>query len=216
MEYWIIINGAACGPYQLQELTARGCTASTPVWREGLQAWSPAATVPELQPMFAEPTVIDVHAEEATFPETPEELQRQLVEQSEEAYRREERANDINERWRHAQQGSHATPPPLGGTQQPRYQQAPYQQSYTDPRYQLEPCPPTYLGWNIAATLLCCILTGIFGIIASGQVKSRWEAGDYVGAKKASERAAGWLIAGVVIGIIASAFSVVFTLSGGI
>ncbi|MCC8037117.1 MAG: DUF4339 domain-containing protein [Bacteroidales bacterium] len=102
MEYWIIINGAARGPYQLHELTTRGCTASTPVWREGLQAWSPAATLPELQPLFAEPTVIDVHAQEATFPETDEELLQHVLDQSEEAYQRKQHADDLDERLRRA------------------------------------------------------------------------------------------------------------------
>ncbi|MCC8037118.1 MAG: CD225/dispanin family protein [Bacteroidales bacterium] len=68
----------------------------------------------------------------------------------------------------------------------------------------------------MAATLLCCILTGIFGIIASGQVKSRWEAGDVQGAKRASERAASWLIAGIVVGVICSVFSLIIGMSGGI
>ncbi len=52
MEYWIIIDGERRGPYTADQLTSVGVNGSTPIWREGLPAWVPASTVPELTDIF--------------------------------------------------------------------------------------------------------------------------------------------------------------------
>lgn len=69
-----------------------------------------------------------------------------------------------------------------------------------------EPIPSTYLGWNIAMTLCCCMPMGIAGIIFSSMVKQRWYRGDIEGAKKASEIAAWCLILSIVLGLISWPF----------
>lgn len=69
-----------------------------------------------------------------------------------------------------------------------------------------EPMPSTYLGWNIAMTLCCCMPMGVAGIIFSSMVKPKWYRGDIEGAKKASEIAAWCLILSIVLGLVSWPF----------
>ncbi|MBD5330394.1 MAG: CD225/dispanin family protein [Paramuribaculum sp.] len=75
-----------------------------------------------------------------------------------------------------------------------------------------EAMPPTYLAWSIVAMLVCCIVTGIVALIYSTKVSSRWTAGDYEGARKASSAAQMWIIVTVVCGLIAIPFQVILAL----
>lgn len=79
------------------------------------------------------------------------------------------------------------------------------------PRQQ-QPMPPTYLVWSIITMLLCCVPTGIVAIVYSSKVNSRFTSGDYEGAKKASENAAIWILATVVLGLIALPFQIIMAL----
>lgn len=85
--------------------------------------------------------------------------------------------------------------------QQPYTQQQPqqYQPLQTD---QAEPCPPTNLVWAILACVFCCIPFGIVGIIYANKVTKCYLAGDIMGAKKASDTSAWWVIASVVVGVV--------------
>lgn len=65
-----------------------------------------------------------------------------------------------------------------------------------------EPCPPTNLVWAILACVFCCIPFGIVGIIYASKVSKCYFAGDLVGAKRASETGAWWIIAAMVIGVV--------------
>lgn len=64
------------------------------------------------------------------------------------------------------------------------------------------PMPETYLGWNIAAIILCCCIPAIVGVIYSSKVSSRYMRGDYDGARSASSAACGWLIASIVLWVV--------------
>lgn len=66
------------------------------------------------------------------------------------------------------------------------------------------PMPKTYLVWSVLATLFCCFLPGIIGIIFSSQVGTRYYQGDYAGAEKASRNAEIWIIVSFVLGMITS------------
>ncbi|PWA99956.1 CD225/dispanin family protein, partial [Paramuribaculum intestinale] len=74
------------------------------------------------------------------------------------------------------------------------------------------PMPPTYLAWSIVAMLVCCVVTGIVALIYSTKVSSRYYAGDYEGARKASENTAIWLAVTIVCGLIAIPFQVVLSM----
>lgn len=163
MEYWIIIDGKAQGPYGVADMIRRGVTPSTPVWRQGMTEWVPAGTVRELAGYFS-----------------------------------------VNETY-HSQQLGYSTPPP--SPVDPAARQAPVAQAWNavndDKR---PPMPSTYLGWNIAATVLCCIPCGIIGIIYSAMTRSRYDQGDYAGARNASKWASVWLIISLVLGLIQGVF----------
>ena len=52
MEYFAIINGAQAGPMSKAQLALAGITPQTMVWRQGLQDWVKAETLPELNDVF--------------------------------------------------------------------------------------------------------------------------------------------------------------------
>ncbi|KAB2337987.1 CD225/dispanin family protein [Actinomadura rudentiformis] len=64
------------------------------------------------------------------------------------------------------------------------------------------PPPPNHLVWAILTTLFCCLPAGIASIVFSTQVNSKWQAGDYAGAQKASNNAKTWAIVSAVAGLI--------------
>ncbi len=108
------------------------------------------------------------------------------------------------------------TPPtPQPQYQQPPYQQQPYQQpqyqppyqqpQYRQPQYQPpygEQRPDNYLVWSILSLVLCCWPAGIVAVIFSSQVNSKWERGDYEGARRAANNAKTWTIVSAVLGVV--------------
>lgn len=81
-----------------------------------------------------------------------------------------------------------------------------------------EPPPQNYLVWAILATIFCCLPLGIVSIVFAAQVNSKWQSGDYAGARLASKNARLWaliaLIAGIVMAGIFSIMTFVIGLSG--
>ncbi len=67
--------------------------------------------------------------------------------------------------------------------------------------------PKSYLAWAIISTLCCCLPLGIVAIIFATQVNSKLAAGDFDGAKKASERAQLFIILSIVLGLINAFFA---------
>ena len=81
--------------------------------------------------------------------------------------------------------------------QQQPYQQQPYQQQYYQPNYaqgQRPMKPDNYLVWAILCTILCCLPFGIVSIIYSTKVDSLYNAGDYMGAQDAANKAKNFAI----------------------
>jgi hypothetical protein len=52
--------------------------------------------------------------------------------------------------------------------------------------------PPNYLVWAILTTIFCCLPFGIVSIVFAAQVNTKWQAGDFDGAMKASKNAKTW------------------------
>jgi hypothetical protein len=82
--------------------------------------------------------------------------------------------------------------------------------------------PPNYLVWAILTTILCCLPFGIVSIVYAAQVNSKWQMGDYEGAKLSSKNAKIWAwvafavgIAGVLIWLLLVIFGVVAGLGLG-
>lgn len=99
------------------------------------------------------------------------------------------------------------SPPPPGGPgnvpQQPPAGAAPFYGGAPAPKI------PNYLVHSILATILCCLPTGIVGIIYASQVNSKLASGDIAGAQKASQNARLWTIISVVAGLV---FGVIYLL----
>ncbi len=122
---------------------------------------------------------------------------------------------------------AHPTNNPYGGQAQypqGQYQgqgQGQYQGQYPDPN-QANPfgnivAPPNYTGpngnsnaekpktWLIEAILvavLCCQPLGIAAIVNAANVDARYNAGDFQGAKRASDAAKRWIIWGVILAVV--------------
>ncbi len=56
--------------------------------------------------------------------------------------------------------------------------------------------------WAILSTLFCCLPLGIVSIVFAAQVNSKWSAGDYQGAREASDKARKFAIWGAIAGVI--------------
>ena len=63
--------------------------------------------------------------------------------------------------------------------------------------------PPNYLVFAILVTIFCCQILGIVSIVFAAQVNSKWYAGDFEGALRASRNARLWAWIG-----FASAFAI--------
>ena len=61
--------------------------------------------------------------------------------------------------------------------------------------------PPNYLVWAILTTILCCLPFGIVSIVYAAQVNSKWQAGDYEGAKISSKNAKVWAWVAFAVGL---------------
>lgn len=62
--------------------------------------------------------------------------------------------------------------------------------------------PRAYHTWSIIVTLFGFLIGGIVAIVFSSQVSSRYIAGDYEGATRASRQARTWVIVSGCIGIL--------------
>jgi hypothetical protein len=99
---------------------------------------------------------------------------------------------------------SSAAPQYGPGYQQPAppYPQAPWPGA-TAPPIQ------TYLVPAILVTLFCFLPTGIAAIVYATQVSSKRDAGDYIGAARASKQARMWTIVSLVVGLAVVAIVVI-------
>lgn len=72
--------------------------------------------------------------------------------------------------------------------------------------------PSNYLGWAIAATILCCVPLGVVAIIYSASVNSKFDRGDIAGAEKASDTAQWLIILSIVLGLVMMPFQALISL----
>lgn len=79
MEYFAIINGAQAGPMSKGQLALAGITPETMVWRQGLDEWVRAGTLPELNDVFMADSAFGGYArpEEQLNPYAAEERNRE-------------------------------------------------------------------------------------------------------------------------------------------
>lgn len=64
------------------------------------------------------------------------------------------------------------------------------------------PRPSNHLALAIITTILCCLPAGIVSIVYASQVNTKYNAGDYEGALRASKNAKTWWIVALVAGLV--------------
>ena len=70
--------------------------------------------------------------------------------------------------------------------------------------------PDNYLVWAILCTIFCCLPLGIVSIVKSSQVNSKWQLGDYDGARAASADAKKFATWGAIAGIVVLVLYILF------
>ena len=221
MQYWIIKDGESKGPFTLEELQAMGISQTTKIWCKGMDNWTKAGETDIADVLFAH--VVDESeersAESAVAPENEDRSA-----ESAEASENEERSAESAE----APEQPRMTPPPYNPAlySQPPYmpQQPPMpgyrpqpspQQIYNDGyRRGLEDgkkldadtdtskCPPSNMVWAVLATVFCCMPAGIVSIVYASRVSGLYHKGDFVGAKRASDRAAYWALGSAIFHMV--------------
>ena len=221
MQYWIIKDGESKGPFTLEELQAMGISQTTKIWCKGMDNWTKAGETDIADALFAH--VVDESEElSAESAEAPESEERSA--ESAEASESEERSAESAE----APEQPRMTPPPYNPAlySQPPYmpQQPPMpgyrpqpspQQIYNDGyRRGLEDgkkldadtdtskCPPSNMVWAVLATVFCCMPAGIVSIVYASRVSGLYHKGDFVGAKRASDRAAYWALGSAIFHMV--------------
>ena len=198
MKYWIIINNEQAGPFELEQLSSMPIKPDTPVWHEGLPNWVPAAQVAEIRNLFEAPQQDFAQQQE------PDSQQNETNNGDFEEFKPQD-----NQGYGHQQQQGSYGYQQGNGYPQGNYT---YQQKEPTENGEMPKCPDNYLGWAIAATLLCCMPLGIVAIVYASTVKTRYSRGDYEGAVKASDRAQWWIIFSIVLGLLIAPFQVLFSL----
>lgn len=208
MQYWIIKDGESKGPFTLEELQAMGISQTTKIWCKGMDNWTKAGETDIADVLFAH--VVDESEERSA--------------ESAEASESEELSAESGE----SPEQPRMTPPPYNPTlySQPPYmpQQPPMpgyrpqpspQQIYNDGyRRGLEDgkkldadtdtskCPPSNMVWAVLATVFCCMPAGIVSIVYASRVSGLYHKGDFVGAKRASDRAAYWALGSAIFHMV--------------
>jgi hypothetical protein len=76
------------------------------------------------------------------------------------------------------------------------------------------PSVPNYLVQAILCTLFCCLPAGIVSIVFAAQVNSKLAAGDYLGARDASDKAKTWAWVSFGVGLaVALIYVLIFAVS---
>lgn len=83
-----------------------------------------------------------------------------------------------------------------------QFEQAAPQTPVAPQNYSTSSQPKTYLALSILVTLFCCLPFGIVSIVNAASVSSRWAAGDYDGAARASQQAKTWCTVSLIIGLV--------------
>ena len=64
------------------------------------------------------------------------------------------------------------------------------------------PRPSNHLALAIITTILCCLPAGIVSIVYASQINSKYNAGDYEGAQRASKNAKTWWIVAIIAALV--------------
>lgn len=202
-QYFIIVDGQQKGPYPREVLRMQGMTPDTYVWREGMDGWAQASSMPELTALFAE-------GQDSIFPNSEQQPQQQPQQPG---YGQQPNYG--------AQQGY--------GQQQPQYGQQPYygQQQYGNPYQQnmggnVRP-HTNWLPWAIVSTVLNCLFScfgvifSIIGIVQANKANSLYQMGNNMEADAANSSAKVMTIISLIfagLGILLVTMFIISAVSG--
>ena len=164
-QYFIIVDGQQKGPYPREVLRMQGMTPDTYVWREGMDGWAQASSMPELTALFAE-------GQDSIFPNSEQQPQQQP--QPGQQYS--------------PQQPQYGQQPNYGAQQ--GYGN-PYQQNMG---CNVRP-HTNWLPWAIVSTVLNClfscigIIFSIIGIVQANKANNLYQMGNNVEADAANSNA---------------------------
>ncbi len=106
------------------------------------------------------------------------------------------------------------TPPPVPPVDEQGGWQAP---PVRDKANDIPPLKPNNWLWqSIVATILCCLVFGVVGIIYAAKVDSLYYKGQYDEAERAAKRAKMWTLIAVVSGVVYIAVSLSLYLTGNL
>lgn len=200
VQYYIIVDGRQAGPYSREELKVSGLTPDSAVWREGLENWVKASTLPELNDLLY-PGTSGYGCQtppQGNFSQQPP-------------------------------QGSFSQQPGYGpqpGYGQQGYGQQGYGSQYSSGRPDsfrsngLPVAHTNWLPWAIVATVLGamtnCIglILGIIGIVNANKANRFYEVGDSLNGDSANSTARTMTIIALVLAGIGIIFSVYILSSG--
>jgi len=215
MKYWIIIDDRHAGPFSAQQLLETGLTPDTLVWYEGLPDWTRAANVAELADGLRQRAMAEAEARERLVAESDARHAQEAAQAAGQFIEPDRIADDdamqpqeqestaeIIETSAPAQPQQPSEAQPQLPTAQPQPQQPAAAMQ--------EPCPPSYIAWSIIATLLCCTIVGIPGIVFASMTKSAYYRGDLAKAKRYSDTAQWFIIAAITLGAVSWPFQMAF------
>ena len=195
MQYWIIKDGESKGPFTLEELQAMGISQTTKIWCKGMDNWTKAGETDIADVLFAH--VVDESEERsAESAEAPEQPRMTPPPYNPAPY---------------SQPPYMPQQPPMPGYRpQPSPQQI-YNDGYRrgledgkklDADTDTSKCPPSNMVWAVLATVFCCMPAGIVSIVYASRVSGLYHKGDFVGAKRASDRAAYWALGSAIFHMV--------------
>jgi len=204
MKYYIAENGQGVGPFEANELLARGLTGNSLVWGEGMSGWTSASQVPELAALLSGQTG-NTGGLDIQLPPLPPMGQAPLP-----------------------------SAPPMGEVSLPPLPDVPPvtnpqstaptvpndplpipQGPSTNTQSPSQAAPKTWLVESVIATLvcsLCCgvplvgLIPGAIAIFHAWGCRTCYAKGDIDGAKKKSVSAKKWFFITIIVGVVLSIY----------
>lgn len=185
----------------IEQLAQLGLDDSAYVWHSGLPDWVKITSVPELNEMLMASNAQQHDVDDQQVPQLPQQQQcDDLID--DEASNITEPNIDANQPAPAAMQGNQYQQPLNGG-----YQQYAASQQAAEPLPDQPECPPSNLVWAIIATVFCCSIPGILGIVFAILTKKHYREGNLEKAQRMSDYGAWAVIISIILGIISMPIS---------
>ncbi len=162
-KYYIIKDGAQCGPYPLSQLKEQGVCPDTPVWCKGMDRWKRARDVADVCRLYRQHITTLMHPATAEAPDNTPKPDNADYE-------------EVPMRLRY----------PLMKSDTPVEMQP-----EPEPQYDVE--PPNLILRAVIVMLICCLPTGIIGLYYAIKCRSTWRRGDKITAYEYLRRAKLWI-----------------------